>query len=74
MWVGWSKEPEADEEDAYETRIRNSGCADQHYALQDCYLETKDWRKCSQYMSAFRVCMKDQAKNSVKKSHDGSEN
>lgn len=46
-----------DAEDPYEARIRRSGCADHNYALQECYMDTKDWRKCREKMEAFRACM-----------------
>ncbi|KAI9219880.1 hypothetical protein BC828DRAFT_384937 [Blastocladiella britannica] len=45
-----------EEEDPYDARIRRSGCAAEHTALQDCHYETKDWRKCTAQMAAFRVC------------------
>jgi len=35
-----------DEPDEWESRIERGGCAKEHYKLQDCYLDTKDWRKC----------------------------
>mmetsp|Transcript_7483 Transcript_7483/g.19241 ORF Transcript_7483/g.19241 Transcript_7483/m.19241 type:complete len:84 (-) Transcript_7483:2486-2737(-) len=48
---------EDDEVDPWEARIEASGCAPQHYALQDCYAETGDWRKCQSLMKAFQLCM-----------------
>lgn len=35
-----------DEPDEWEQRIERGGCAKEHYKLQDCYMDTKDWRKC----------------------------
>ncbi|KAI9205418.1 uncharacterized protein BJ171DRAFT_412547, partial [Polychytrium aggregatum] len=46
-----------DDEDPYITRIKRSGCYDEHIALQDCHWDTKDWRLCRQQMSAFKRCM-----------------
>jgi cytochrome c oxidase assembly factor 4 len=35
-----------DEPDEWDLRIERGGCAQEHFKLQDCYMETKDWRKC----------------------------
>lgn len=35
-----------DEPDEWDARIERGGCAQEHYKLQDCYMDTKDWRKC----------------------------
>jgi cytochrome c oxidase assembly factor 4 len=51
-----------DEEDPWITRIKKSGCYDQHVALQDCYYDTKDWRACREEMNLFRVCFAAQQK------------
>jgi len=37
-----------DEPDEWEQRIDRGGCAKEHYKLQDCYMGTKDWRKCKE--------------------------
>jgi cytochrome c oxidase assembly factor 4 len=38
---------QADEEpDEWEERIKRGGCAEEHFKLQNCYSDTKDWRKC----------------------------
>ncbi|ORZ40140.1 hypothetical protein BCR44DRAFT_36968 [Catenaria anguillulae PL171] len=47
-----------DEEDPYDARIRRSGCASEHEALQDCHFATKDYRKCTQQLLAFKECWK----------------
>lgn len=39
-----------DEPDEWDARIERGGCAQEHYKLQDCYLDTKDWRKCKIYV------------------------
>ncbi|KAI8995055.1 hypothetical protein BC832DRAFT_362378 [Gaertneriomyces semiglobifer] len=46
-----------DEEDPYDARIRRSGCKMQHEALQNCYIDHHDWRKCREEMKKFRECM-----------------
>jgi cytochrome c oxidase assembly factor 4 len=35
-----------DELDEWDARIQRGGCMQEHLKLQDCYLDTKDWRKC----------------------------
>ncbi|KAJ3389060.1 hypothetical protein HDU92_001190 [Lobulomyces angularis] len=62
----WSKKestpsfPEEDfEEDEYIRRIKRGGCYDQHVKLQDCYWDTKDWRKCKKEMEIFRSCVEE---------------
>ena len=49
-----------EEEDPYDIRIKKSGCAKYHYALQDCYAEHKDWRKCTKEMADFKKCFEKQ--------------
>jgi hypothetical protein len=44
------------EEDPYITRIKDSGCFQEHEKLQDCYFEKKDWRECKAEMAQFRSC------------------
>ncbi|KAF8423902.1 hypothetical protein EV426DRAFT_533803, partial [Tirmania nivea] len=39
-------------------RINDTGCAAENMRLTDCYYEKKDWRKCSDEMTAFRECWK----------------
>lgn len=35
-----------DELDEWDARIQRGGCMQEHLKLQDCYFDTKDWRKC----------------------------
>lgn len=49
-----------EEKDAYETAIEASGCAKFHFALQDCYFEHNDWRKCRKEMDDFKLCVNKQ--------------
>ena len=53
-------EEEEEEEDPFYTIIEKSGCSKYHYALQDCYAETRDWRKCKKEMKDFQACTKAQ--------------
>jgi len=39
--------PDDDEPDEWEQRIERSGCASEHYKLQDCFHKYHDWRKCT---------------------------
>ena len=48
---------EEEEEDFFDVTIQRSGCGQQHHALQDCYSEKGDWRKCGKEMAQFRECM-----------------
>jgi len=49
-----------EEKDSYELALENSGCARFHYALQDCYFEQRDWRKCQKEMMDFKKCTEEQ--------------
>lgn len=51
------KGEEEEEEDFFNVTIQRSGCAKEHYALQDCFADTGDWRKCSKEMAQFKTCM-----------------
>ena len=54
------EEEEEEEEDMFDKMVTKSGCAEEHFALQDCHFEHKDWRKCTEEMQKFKVCMKKQ--------------
>ena len=45
-----------DEPDEWEQRIDRGGCSKEHYKLQDCYMETKDWRKCKDEVHTANFC------------------
>ncbi|ORX92993.1 hypothetical protein K493DRAFT_316244 [Basidiobolus meristosporus CBS 931.73] len=51
-------EEEEEEEDEYELRIKRTGCYEENEALQLCFYDTKDWRKCKDEMEKFRECWK----------------
>ena len=51
-----------DEVDEYDMIIEKSGCAKEHFALQDCYHDNdRKWAKCKDEMNQFRQCMSAQA-------------
>ena len=59
-----------EEKDVYETLIENSGCSRFHFALQDCYFEHNDWRKCQKEMAEFKQCMSEHSKQREKRSQE----
>lgn len=48
---------EEDEDDPVDGMISKTGCAELHYALQDCMAEHQDWRKCQTEVQKFKECM-----------------
>ena len=44
-------------------KLLKIGCLDQHYIVQDCYFETKDWRKCVKEVKEFQDCVNKAKKN-----------
>ena len=54
---GKEEEEEEEEEDFFNVTIQRSGCAKEHYALQDCFAASGDWRKCHREMGQFKQCM-----------------
>lgn len=48
--------PNFDGEDKIEKTLKEMGCLDLHYAVLDCFFETKDWRKCQKQVSEFKQC------------------
>lgn len=47
---------EDDQPDEWDTRIIQTGCAEENLALQLCHYDTGDWRKCLKEMDAFKTC------------------
>lgn len=39
-------------------KLSKIGCLEQHYKVQDCYFESKDWRKCTTEVKEFQACLK----------------
>lgn len=50
------------EDDFFNVTIQQSGCSTEHYALQDCFANTGDWRQCKTEMAQFKICMDKQRK------------
>ena len=46
-----------EEEDPVITKLNKIGCLEKHYQVQDCYFETKDWRKCTKEVKEFQECV-----------------
>ncbi|XP_051539426.1 cytochrome c oxidase assembly factor 4 homolog, mitochondrial [Myxocyprinus asiaticus] len=46
-----------DEGDPVDQMISMTGCAELHYALQECMAEHQDWRKCQTVVQKFKECM-----------------
>ncbi|CAG0885677.1 unnamed protein product [Cyprideis torosa] len=45
------------DDDPVEKMLTKAGCLNQHYAIQECMAEYKDWRKCQKEVAAFRDCI-----------------
>ncbi|KAI9888892.1 MAG: hypothetical protein M1814_006181 [Vezdaea aestivalis] len=50
--------PEDDEMDDWDKRIFSTGCANENTAMNDCFFDKKDWRKCAGELKAFSECWK----------------
>ena len=50
--------PSGEEPDPVVKKLSKIGCLQAHYAVQDCYFETKDWRKCTKEVKEFQECVK----------------
>ncbi|XP_058483778.1 cytochrome c oxidase assembly factor 4 homolog, mitochondrial [Solea solea] len=48
-----------DEDDPVEQMISRTGCAELHYAVQECMAEHQDWRACQSQVRTFKDCMMD---------------
>ncbi|XP_041353660.1 cytochrome c oxidase assembly factor 4 homolog, mitochondrial-like [Gigantopelta aegis] len=48
---------EDDDEDPVDSMINRTGCAELHWAVQECMAEKKDWRKCQPEVQKFRDCI-----------------
>lgn len=52
--------PEVDDEaedDPVDRALRKAGCAEAHYAVQDCMVTHRDWRRCQDLVKAFKDCI-----------------
>ncbi len=48
---------EDDEEDHVVKMLEKAGCLKEHYTVQECMAETKDWRQCQTHVKTFRECI-----------------
>ena len=55
-----------EEEDPVISQLSKMGCLEKHYNVQDCYFETKDWRKCTKETKEFQDCVKNAYKDKEK--------
>ncbi|XP_008331118.1 cytochrome c oxidase assembly factor 4 homolog, mitochondrial [Cynoglossus semilaevis] len=52
-----NRERNDDEDDPVERMISRTGCAELHYAVQECMAEHQDWRVCQSQVQTFKDCM-----------------
>lgn len=38
-------------------KLTKIGCLNEHYKVQDCFFEKKDWRKCQVEVKEFKACL-----------------
>jgi cytochrome c oxidase assembly factor 4 len=53
----YAKKAVTDEEDLVDKLLKQTGCAEQNFAVQECMFEHRDWRKCQDSVSAMKKCM-----------------
>ena len=56
-------EDDDDEEDLVDKMLKKAGCAEQHYKVQECMADTKDWRQCQHLVKDFKTCIEKSRKN-----------
>ena len=49
--------PDESEVDPVVEKLSKIGCLEAHYKVQDCYFESKDWRKCTNEVKQFQDCI-----------------
>ncbi|XP_029107255.1 cytochrome c oxidase assembly factor 4 homolog, mitochondrial-like [Scleropages formosus] len=52
-----SRPKDEEEEDLVDRIVGRTGCAGQHYAVQECMAEHQDWRRCQEQVQSFKDCM-----------------
>ncbi|KAM8834595.1 cytochrome c oxidase assembly factor 4 homolog, mitochondrial [Synchiropus picturatus] len=52
-----SRSSSEEQDDPLDRMISRTGCAQLHYALQECMAEQQDWRLCQSHVHAFKDCM-----------------
>jgi len=45
------------EDDRVIVMLQKAGCLDHHYKVQDCMVESKDWRKCQEDLKVLQSCI-----------------
>ena len=45
------------DEDPVVAKLSKTGCLELHYKVQDCYFDSKDWRKCTKEVKEFQECL-----------------
>ncbi len=60
-----------DDDDPAERMLKQSGCLELHYKLQECMVDNRDWRKCQQHVKDFKKCV-EQNKNKNKNQNGAS--
>jgi len=56
------KHDDDDEEDPVDKMMEKIGCGEQHYQVQLCMMENKDWRKCQEPVRQFKLCVEESKK------------
>jgi cytochrome c oxidase assembly factor 4 len=46
-----------EEEDPVVAKLSKTGCLELHFKVQDCYFDSKDWRKCTKEVKEFQECL-----------------
>ena len=57
----------SEEEDPIIEKLSKVGCLEAHYKVQDCYFDSKDWRKCVTEVKEFQACLVNAKKNKLHK-------
>jgi len=55
-------EEEEEGEDLVDQLIKKSGCENEHYLVQECMVEHRDWRRCQQTLKNFQACLNSKGK------------
>lgn len=70
-----SRKDDQDEDDPVDQMISRTGCAELHYAVQECMAEHQDWRVCQKQVQTFKDCMinfQNARKEQLRKQHPAS--
>lgn len=52
--------------DPVDAKLKKMGCLEKHWAVQECFADTKDWRKCQHEVKQFRDCINSAASKNLK--------